>query len=179
MRRYFLAAIPLLIVLATAVPAGATVVNCEGLGGFKLDKARVEYGQCNTNETSGTGSVAFSSGGRQVALRAIAQPGSEQVASTWYSYDAVATTEVCLGVDLIGAGYRGKHAIKQELTVNAESGAVYVKKVTFHYAGTYSYCRKLPRGTSIVSWQLLTTAGAGPPKGIAELTEKLESVSIT
>jgi len=178
-RRYIVATIPVLALLAMAVPASAEVVTCKGLGGFELNKANIEYGRCNTTETSGAGSLEFSASGREVALRALAEPGSEQVASTWYSYEAVAATKVCVGVDVIGTEYRGKHKLRQELRVSTQTGALFSKNFTVRFGGNYLYCRKLPRGTSLKSWQLLTTADAKPRTGVAGLSERLETVTIT
>jgi len=169
-----------LLGLAGASPAQATVVNCIGVG-TTLGGA-VQYGNCPTDQTGGSGSVVFERGGLRVHLKAQAQAGPEQVASFWESNGPVAagTTGICVTVNVSQLALRGHATAEQTMQLSYDSNGIVIRNLVWGAGkGVQQYCGSVPVGSSNIWWELLTTVGGSSSTGHGSLTQTITGVTLT
>jgi hypothetical protein len=144
---------------ASSLTASAAVTSCSGLGTIS-GTTDINYGACNTDQNGGVGSVAFSSDGKSVTMKAKSKLGDEQVAGFWQSNGpiSVVATRICVAVVI--TDLKVKSGVVDEQLILSYDG---VQHDPLTWSVTTNgiqpaYCGSVPVGATNVWWQLVTLA---------------------
>ncbi len=159
---------------APSTASQAAVINCFGIG---VTTGNIQYGECNTDATSGKGSVRFSHDPLTVSLAADSRNGPEEVAAFWESNGPVDVSDgaICVTVRVVTLTLTRGATSEQHLDLSYNFAPHTLVFPTVR--GTSTYCGPIPAGATNVFWQLLTTAGGSSPASRAHVRETLISVS--
>jgi hypothetical protein len=174
LRRLMVSSVLFGVLAISASAANAAVTNCIGPGSTPTG---VSAAKCNTDMNGGSGSVAFRNSFQTVQLTAKTQRGGDQVAASWDQYLFGNTSgNVCVKVSIRALSLKASGPVTLQLAT-ADTTATYPGPP--HLVTTtrkYKLCSPLPLG-SVVSWELLITAGGVKPVGNASVKMTLVGVS--